>query len=77
MFLLFFLSLRDNKISDDGAHALSGALNVNQSLQKLESAIHDILLNSFHVEMNNELIIIFKCSYDKIKHLLASTVTYC
>jgi len=40
LFLLFFLSLRDNKISNDGAHALSGALNVNQSLQKLEWVQH-------------------------------------
>ena len=34
--VLTFYRLTENKISDDGARALSRALEVNQSLHKLE-----------------------------------------
>ena len=33
---LIFCSLWDNRISDEGAHALGEALGVNQSLQDLK-----------------------------------------
>jgi len=36
IFVPEFCSLSGNKISDDGVHALSGALKVNQSLQELK-----------------------------------------